>query len=182
MATRLDSSYSGSAYVRWCSKISNMQLMTIRDHIGRYSTVESLLGFSDSLNERMMPVYNDSEYKESHPFGYLAHVMFSNNMTQCHASLYSLERSLYNPCAANLRSIWESLPKMFYLSHNTSELPYVVAKDHVNGMREDYQKKQALEQFLKSTIFGSHIDNVDDMLKKNQKQVHVQVLRRVDVF
>lgn len=133
-----------SAHARFCAAIQNTQLGTIHGHIRHCSSVDSLLGFTCWLNERVAPTYNDPKYAESNPFGYLAHNTFTNNMMLCHTASLSLERSLYGPCAAVLRPVLESLPKMFYLSYNPGELLRVLAKDRISGIRGRVEQKREL--------------------------------------
>lgn len=168
--SELDASGQGphSAHTRFCAAMQNTQLGTIRDHIRPCSSVDSLLGFTYWLNEQVAPTYNDPKYAESHPFGYLAHTTFTNNMMLCHVASLSLERALYGPCAAALRPVLESLPKLFYLSYNPGELLHVLAADSLSGIRKPEEQKLKLEILRSQNTVHGWFD-VDKTIAKTKK-------------
>ena len=158
--------------------MSNTQRQTIHDHSDHCTAVESLLGFSYWLNERVTPIYNDSKHAESHKIGYFAHVTFTNNMVLCYSSLLSLERSLYGPCAATMRPVWESFPKIFYLSYNQEDLFPVLLKDQIPYTQNLKDKKRAVENFLaRHTVYGEcDIDETIANIKKYTRQYFLKSL------
>lgn len=160
--------YVKGAYAQFCDLMNNTQLDTIRDHIHHYS-IESLLGFSYWLHRRVGQTYNDLEYSKSHRLGYFAHTTFTNNMVLCYSSFLALERGLYGPCAANMRPVLESIPKMFYLSYHPDKLLHVLSKDLISGIRDHDEKKRTLEEFRSQHPTYDDFD-VDKMIEEVKKK------------
>ncbi len=108
------------AYCEAREKISNYKNMIIKNHISHYEILEELLGFQYSLSNEFAKYYQEHPDKDDlikHHFTALSgELLFGYNIQFLQISLESLEIGYIHPAASNLRSVFEAIPKMYYMS------------------------------------------------------------------
>jgi len=136
-----------SEYTKFWNRTLNIQMQIIKDQIHHYEIIDEMLGFQYWLNETVATIYNeDEEYSKNHMADLFIHQLFSHNLESLVASLLTGERNLLHQTVSNLRTVYESIPKMYYISFFPDEIKYVILNDHVEGS-ENITKA---EEYLKS--------------------------------
>ena len=110
------------------------------------------------------------QYSLNHIAEGFVHQLFSHNLMSLYASFLTSSQDLLHQTVPNLRIVYESIPKMYYLSFFPSEIKYIILKDHIEGNNNT----KALN-YLKSenalTIFTQEeITTPEDLIKKVERK------------
>ena len=158
-----------SEYTKFWNRNLNVQLKIIRDQIHHYEIIDEMLGFQYWLNETVSSIYNeDREYSINHMADLFIHKLFAHNFESLFASLLTGERNLLHQTVSNLRTVYESIPKMYYISFFPDEIKYVILSDHVEGS----ETKKA-EKYLKS-------DSAPMIFKPNEINEPKKLFRKIE--
>ncbi len=116
----------------------NIELKTIQDHLHHHQIIEDLLGFQFWLNNKVADVYNaDMEYSKNHMSAAFVHGLFSLNLLSLYASFMTSQQNLLHQTVTNLRTIYESIPKMYYISFFPNEIRDILLKDQIVGKSDE---------------------------------------------
>jgi len=156
------------SYDEFCNKNMNIQLQTIKDQIYHYPIIEDLLGFYYWLDEKVGPIYNDTQsYDIEHISEAFTHISFSHNILSFYTIFLTLERNLLHQTKTHMRTILESIPKMNYLAFYPDNINDIIIRDRISGIRNTEDKKNELEKFKTETqisIFKNF--NSDEVLER----------------
>jgi len=147
-----------SEYTKFWNRSLNIQMQIIKDQIHHYEIIDEMLGFQYWLNETVATIYNeDEEYSKNHIADLFIHQLFSHNIESLTASLLTGERNLLHQTVSNLRTVYESIPKMYYISFFPDDIKYVILSDHIEGSvntkaKEYLKSKGALMIFKPNEI------------------------------
>lgn len=140
------------AYDDFCTITMNAQLRTINDQIHHYPIIEDLLGFNYWLYNKTGTTYNElSGYGTQHLSELFTTVTFSQNFLSLYTIFLTIERNLFHTARASMRTVLESLPKIFYLAFYPNEANYVFLHDIIHGIRTENEKIKKLEEFKSDT-------------------------------
>ena len=151
--------------------------MIIRNHISHYEILEELLGFQYFIHNKLADFYQKHSDKDelikNHFAALSGALLFGYNIQFLQTAFESLEASFIHPTASNLRSVFEGIPKMYYLSlYPERTFPIMIHeivkeseyKDAIKKLKEEkYQK------FLKDKKLPFTNKNNFDKFKKKYK-------------
>ena len=130
----------------------NAQLQTIKDQINHYQLIEELLGFHYWLYNKISPIYNKfPDYGIPHKSELFTDITFSQNFLSLYTAFLTIERNLLHTARTNMRTVLESIPKIFYLSLYPNEADYIFIHDIIHGIRDESEKIKKLEKFKSDT-------------------------------
>lgn len=144
------------AYDEFCTKTMNAQSQTIADQINHYKIIEDLLGFHYWLYNKISPIYNQvPDYGIRHKSELFTDGAFSQNFLSLYTIFLTIERNLLHTARANMRTVLESIPKIFYLSFYPNEADSIFIHDILHGIRDENEKIRKLEKFKSDTKLDS---------------------------
>ena len=122
------------------------ELTSIKDHISNHELIEESLGFQYWLNSKISKVYNDDmNYALEHIGEAMIHVLFSSNILSLYAGFMTAKQGLLQQTIPNLRSVFESIPKMYYISFFPEEWDKIAIKEEITG-----KTKEEIQKYLES--------------------------------
>ncbi|MGI0007353.1 MAG: hypothetical protein ACREAR_05085 [Nitrosotalea sp.] len=140
-------------YTKFLYLCINTELKNIENHLPHYEIIEEMIGFQYWLHETIATLYNsDMEYSKNHVAEALIHELFYHNFLSLHAAFLTTEQSLMHQSVSNLRTIYESIPKMYYASFYPGEIKYMLLKDHMEG-RDDTRAMKYLQSENAKLVF-----------------------------
>lgn len=114
----------------------NNELRSIRTHLTHYEIIEETLGFQNWLNSEVANVYNDDlDYAERNFSEASVHGLFTLNLLSLYTSFLTLPRNLINQTITNIRTVYESFPKMYYVSFYPEQCGKVLLREHIEGKK-----------------------------------------------
>ena len=140
-------------YRHLCSSTDYFQREFIKDNIGSYSLLEKLLGFHHEMNQPIATEYNSLKEKIPSPASnnisdeLNANIAVSSlcgwNIKYLFQAIRPLEHNELHVHAAIIRTVFESIPKMFYLLGRPESTQYILCKDHFDHWitRQKYEDK-----------------------------------------
>lgn len=144
------------------TKFEYTHFISNKDHATHCKDINELIGFSNYIHITMGPIFKDPNNTLKLEYEIYIKNSFLNNMLSFYESKQSTLKSLYLQALRQIRPALESYPKLIYLASDPNEILYVIAKDHVGGIRDELDIAKALDelQMKKSDLF-----NNSDMLK-----------------
>ena len=140
------------------------------------------------MNESVIPIYNKKSLKTPEPkipntpIKMLAKIMTSNlcslNINYISHAVMPLENNDIHVCATIIRSVYESIPKIFYFLHHPEDVPLIMCKESFDlweatknyydfesntKSRKNEHRKSFLEQYG-SEYFGDK--DIEEMVNK----------------
>jgi len=153
--------YSG--YRTLCQSSINSRLFFIKENISSYPILEKLLGFTFELNNRLLPIYDKriEDIPEPKNLNVTNEAMTEGSIVAaCALNLHSiwhaikpLEENSINNCANVIRSVYESIPKMFYVLRYPENIYFILLQEEFGlwvsqqKYRDIVAKKELLEDF-----------------------------------
>jgi len=136
------------SYGDFCTKIANIQSQTIKDQVAHYTIITDLLGFTYWLQKETATIHNQhADYGMKHIHEICIDVAFSHNFLSLYMAFLAIERNLLHQARAEMRTVFESIPKIFYLSLHPNELDCMLIRDEINGIRDEAAKRKKIEDF-----------------------------------
>lgn len=166
-------------YCKFHDTCMNIEMKSIEDHIHHYEIIEEMIGFQYWLNEKVATIYNsDMEYSKNHIADAMIHHLFSHNLMSLYASFLSSQQNLLHQTIPNLRTVYESIPKMYYISFFPSEIKNIILKDHIEG-NDDKKAIKYLKSKNALTIFESNeINNPTKLIEPVKRKYHFKWFTR----
>jgi len=158
-------------YWKFHNAYENNHMKSIENHIQHYETIEELLGFQYWLNEKTAAIYNaDSEYSETNFSEATSHSLFSLNLLSIYAAFMTAQKGLMNQTITNIRTVYESIPKMYYLSFFPEECGKIILREHTEGIK-DPEAREVLQSSKVSDIFSMYnLSYSEDLLQELRKK------------
>jgi len=142
------------AYCDSRTAASDIRTKIITNHIHHYEVLEELLGYQYFLNQKFASLYkslsNKDEILKTYSNSLLNGVSFTYNVQFLQISLDSVELDYIHIAASNLRSVFEAIPKMFYLSIEPERVPDVMMNEYIQDFTYD-QVNTKLEKIQNNT-------------------------------
>lgn len=153
-------------YTKFHNLCINTEILNIENHLQHYEIIEEMIGFQYWLHETIAPVYNsDMEYSKNHIADALIHQLFYHNFLSLHAAFLTTQQSLLHQSVSNLRTVYESIPKMYYASFFPSEIKYMILKDHMEGRDDTKAIKYLQSERAKYVFKQTDLDNPASLIK-----------------
>lgn len=156
----------------------NNELKSIQNHIFHYEIIEETLGFQSWLNTQVANVYNDDlEYATNHFSEASVHGLFTLNLLSLYTAFITLPRNLINQTIPNIRTVYESLPKMYYLSFYPEHCGKILLREHIEG------KQGRAREILQSSKVAKicemfSIEYSEDLLQELNKKYNYSWFRK----
>jgi hypothetical protein len=113
-------------------------LKTIEDHIQHYEIIEELIGFQYWLNNNVADIYNaDTEYAKQNFSEASIHGLFSLNLLSLYSAFITAQKNLMHQTIVNIRTVYESIPKMYYMSFFPDECGKVLLSEYISGKKDE---------------------------------------------
>lgn len=166
------------SYNEFCHIVMDMQIHTIKNHIEHYPIIEDLLGFHCWLFNEMSSIYNQpTDYDANHLHEVFTDATFSHNLLSLFTTFLTIERNLFHQARANMRTVLESIPKIFYLSFYPNEIDYMIIHDLISGIRNDKEKIEKIKEFKSHTNFPPFKNiNPDEIIEKCKNRYNFKCL------
>jgi len=157
---------------------NNNDLKSIENHLPHYEIIKETLGFQSWLNAKVGNMYNKNlEYAKQHFSEASVHGLFTLNLLSLYSAFLTLSRNLINQTVTNIRTVYESLPKMYYVSFHPEDCGKILLREHIEG------KKGRSREILRSSkvkkiceIYG--IEYSEELLNELNKKFDYSWIRR----
>lgn len=119
---------------------SSINQMIVKNHISQYPILDELLGFQYFLNKKFVEFYNSAETTElnKHRPNLSIHLLFFYNTQSLQSALNDIECDRIHQSAVNIRTVYESIPKMYYISLYPEENGLILVHEHI--MENSYEE------------------------------------------
>lgn len=152
---------------------SSKKQMIITNHVSHYPVLDELLGFQYYLNRIFSEFYysiDTSELKKYMP-DLSIHLLFSYNTQSLQSALNDVECDRIHQAAVNIRTVYESIPKMYYISLFPEETGLILVYEHITGMPFEKALKELKREDCLSYLDGQELnfksqEELDDFNKK----------------
>lgn len=115
-----------------------IHMRTIEDHIQHYEIIEELIGFQNWLNNKVADIYNaDTEYAKQNFSEASILGLFSLNLLSLYSAFMTIQQNLVHQTIANIRTVYESIPKMYYMSFFPDECGKVILSEYISGKKDE---------------------------------------------
>ena len=155
-------------FEEYCSaqnSILNNKQKIIKNHITHYEVLEDMLGFQYFLNRKFTEYYNSIQDKTTLQ-KFLAplsvHLLFSYNFQSLQTAFMTLECDFIHQAATTLRTVYESIPKMYYISLFPEEIGKITIYEYIHNLKYE----QALVE-LKEKEYQSFLNNQELIFETN---------------
>lgn len=122
--------YSSALY-----NYSIVKQMIVKNHVSHYPVLDELLGFQYYLNKKFTEYFNShsSEFDKFTP-ALSSYLLFFYNTQSLQSALNDIEYDRIHQAAVNLRTVYEAIPKMYYISLFPEENEFVMVHEHIAVM------------------------------------------------
>ena len=125
-------------YNTFHDKCEYIHMKTIEDHIKHYEIIEELIGFQNWLNNQVADIYNaDTEYARQNFSEASIHGLFTLNLLSLYSAFITIPQNLVHQTIANIRTVYESIPKMYYMSFFPDECGKVILCEYISGKKDE---------------------------------------------
>lgn len=132
---------------------SNIKQTVIKNHLQHYPVLDELLGFQYYLNSKF------AEYFQAHPTefekfttGLSSYLLFFYNTQSLQSALNDVECDRIHQAAVNIRTVYEAIPKMYYLALYPEENEFVLISEHIANLPlekvQDELKGEECQKYL----------------------------------
>jgi len=114
---------------------SNVKQTIVKNHVSHYPVLDELLGFQYYLNKKFTEYHNShsSEFDEFSS-ALSSYLLFFYNVQSLQSALNDIEYDRIHQAAVNLRTVYEAIPKMYYVSLFPEENEFVMVHEHIAVM------------------------------------------------
>ena len=156
----------------------NNELKSIENHLPHYEIIEEALGFQSWLNTQVANVYNeDIEYGKHHFSEASIHGLFTLNLLSLYTAFLTLPRNLINQTVTNIRTVYESLSKMYYVSFYPEHCGKILLREHIEGKSK--KSREILQSPKVKKICEMYdIKYSEDLLNELNKKYDYSWIRR----
>lgn len=122
--------YSSALY-----NYSIVKQMIVKNHVSHYPVLDELLGFQYYLNKKFTEYFNShsSEFDKFTP-ALSSYLLFFYNTQSLQSALNDIECDRTHQAAVNLRTVYEAIPKMYYISLFPEDNEFVMVHEHIAVM------------------------------------------------
>lgn len=114
---------------------SNIKKTIIQNHVSHYSVLDELLGFQYYMNKKFAEYYNSHTTEfETFSSSISSYLLFFYNTQSLQSALNDVESDRIHQAAVNLRTVYEAIPKMYYISLFPEENEFVLVHEHIAVM------------------------------------------------
>ncbi len=110
--------------------------MIIKNHISHYAILEEMLGFQYYLNKKFVEFFKTLDKEKLKEFmpELSVYLLFNYNTQSLQSALNDIECDRIHQAAVNIRTVYESIPKMYYISLFPEENGAILVHEHIAGM------------------------------------------------
>ena len=114
---------------------SQIKKTVIKNHHSHHSILDELLGFQYYMNKKFAEYFasNPKEF-ENFSSSLSSYLLFFYNTQSLQSALNDVEFDRIHQAAVNLRTVYESIPKMYYISLFPEENEFVLVHEHIAVM------------------------------------------------
>lgn len=146
------------------------KMQCIQDHIHHYEILEKLFGFQYWLNGEITNFVNKQKLHHDYIIKHLAelatHVLFSYNVLSLDVAFKIMEQNLIHQAAVNVRTVYEAIPKMYYISFFPSETRLITLKENLEGKTSDERQQYVQTETANKIMDGKIPADVKDFVSK----------------
>lgn len=134
------------------------KMLCIENHIHRYEILEKLLGFQYWVNGEVTNFVSkqNHDYFLDHFSELSVHLLFSYNVLSLDTSFKIMEQNMIHQSAVNIRTVYEGVPKMYYLAFFPDEVRMITLQENMEGITTD-ERQQYLHTEEASKILDGKI-------------------------
>jgi len=118
------------------------------------------------------------QYSLNHIANGFVHQLFSHNVMSLYASFLTSPQNLLHQTVPNLRIIYESIPKMYYISFFPSEIKYIILKDEIEGNNTTKAIKYLKSENALTIFTQNELDEPEELLKKVDRKYYFKWFSR----
>lgn len=119
--------------------ISLNKQKVIQNHISNYQILEEALGFQYYLNGKFFEYYKSNldtkELLNEHFAELSIHLLFFYNVMSLQTAFNTLECGFIHQSAVNLRTVYEGIPKMYYISFFPEKVREITVHEYIHPFR-----------------------------------------------
>ena len=134
--------------------------MVIKNHISHYPVLDEMLGFQYYLNRKFVEFFNTiknpTELKKFMP-DLSIHLLFTYDTQSLQSALNDVECDRIHQAAVNIRTVYESIPKMYYISLFPEENGFIMVHEHIGEMRFPEAIKELEKEDCLSYLDGQEL-------------------------
>lgn len=141
----------------------------IQNHIRHYEILEELLGFQYWINGEVSRFVKSREnYMKKHLSEMAIHLLFTYNVFSLDVAYKTVEQDLLHQAAVNIRTVYEGIPKMYYISFFPEQTRKIMLKESMSGMNEN-KMLEYLQTEDAMKILGGTPSNKESFIAKLKK-------------
>jgi len=146
------------------------RMRCIENHIHHYEILEELLGFQYWVNGEVSNFVNTEEnYMKKHLSEMAVHLLFTYNVFSLDVAHRTIEQDLVHQSAVNIRTVYEGIPKMYYISFFPEQIRKIMLKESMAGMNEN-EMLEYLQTEDATKILGEVPTNKETFIEKLKKR------------
>jgi len=134
--------------------------MIRKNHIHHYPVLDEMFGFQYYLNRKFIEFYNSiknpTELKKFMP-ELSIHLLFFYNTQSLQSALNDLECDRIHQSAVNIRTVYESIPKMYYISLFPEQNRFILVHEHIEEMHYQDAVKELEKEDCLSYLDGHEL-------------------------
>jgi len=140
--------------------ISLKKQTIIKNHISHYPVLEELLGFQYYLNRKFTEFFNslqdptDLKKFQAELFVYL---LFFYNTQSLQTAFNALECDTIHQSAVNIRTVYESIPKMYYISLFPEEVGKITVHEYICDLSYEEALKELKGEDCMTCLDGQEL-------------------------
>lgn len=188
---------------------SDVKQMITKNHVSHYPVLDEMLGFQYYLNKKFVEFYKTTDTDALNKFRspLSIHLLFFYNTLSLQSALDDIECDRVHQAAVNIRTVYESIPKMYYISLFPEENGLILVQEHITGMPfekavkeikgedcitylngrelkietkeelEDFNKKYSHYGFIKALYAKKQRESIESLYDKFSNSTHPNITR-----
>jgi hypothetical protein len=129
------------------------------DHATHYPFIKKLLGYQYNLNIKINEIFNATSH-EDHLKNFAAYdiyLLFIYNLQSFQIALNSIEIDMLHPAATSLRTAYEGIPKMFYISLFPNKIGEIAVHEEIHSLTYNEAQLVLQNEETKKLMFGKSL-------------------------
>lgn len=164
------------------NQILSNRLMVIKNHISHYPVLDEELGFQYYLNKKFTEYFESLQDKtvlKKHFPQLSVYILFFYNVQSLQTALYSLECNMIHQAAVNVRTVYESIPKMFYLALFPNQVGKIAVYELIHSLKYEEAVKELTNEECVTYLDGEElVFNDKSVFEEFKKEFSISAFRK----
>ena len=146
-------------YYKNQDSLLSKKLIIIQNHITHYESIEELLGLQLYLSDKFMTFLQSRKHKEfkNHHAQLSTHLLFSYNIQSIKTAFDALECDFIHSASSVLRTVYESIPKMYYIALNPDKTEEIRVHEEIHSLPYDDAIKELETKIMQEILNGKNL-------------------------